>query len=102
MAGTSRLVCNGFIEADTFERSKDDLIRFVGLTERQVDDRLETLMWALQRDANAAAERIPSRNLWVAVTAVEAPLLRVYLRPRGDVADECELLWIEERFEVPA
>jgi hypothetical protein len=37
-------------------------------------------------------------NLWVAVTERGTPLLRVYLRPRSGVPNECELLWIEDRF----
>ena len=94
MAGTSPLVCSGFIESDTFRQSKELLKQLLELTDRDIDDRLEGLIWALQRDSALLAERIPNRNLWVAVT--DHPRLRIYLRPRADVADECELLWIEE------
>lgn len=98
MAGLSgELRCDGFIEADTFERSKDDLKRNTGLTDRQIDDRLAGLVWALSRASSVVAERIGSRNLWVAVTTFEVPLLRIYLRPRPGHPDEAELLWIEER-----
>lgn len=98
MAGHSgELRCDGFVESDAFERSKDELKRSTGLTDRQIDDRLEALVWALMRMPSAVAERVGSRNLWVAVTSVEAPLLRIYLRPRPDNPAEAEWLWIEER-----
>jgi hypothetical protein len=97
MAGTSRLVCGGFVETETFGKAKEDLKRLLGLTNREIDDRLEGLLWALRRDASVVSERIPRRFLWVAVTPRGIPTLRIYLRPRGDVEGECELLWIEER-----
>jgi hypothetical protein len=98
MAGTSsELRCDGFVEASEFQRSKDDLKRRTGLTDRQIDFRLEGLLWALRREPSLVAERVAKRNLWVAVTNRGMPLLRVFLRPRADIPMECELLWIEER-----
>jgi hypothetical protein len=98
MAGHSReLRCEGFIEHDSFEKSKDELKRSTGLTDRQIDDRLEGLVWALQREPAAVAKQVPGRNLWVAATTAGVPLLRVYLRSRPDTTAECEWLWIEER-----
>jgi hypothetical protein len=91
------LRCAGIIESAEFERSKNELKRATGLTDRQIDDRLEALVWALLREPAAVSERIGSRNLWVAVTTVGAPLLRVYFRPRTGTDLECEWLWIEER-----
>ncbi len=42
MAGlSSELRCEGFIESDTFEKSRDELKRNTGLTDRQIDDRLD-------------------------------------------------------------
>jgi hypothetical protein len=79
MTGLSgELRCEGFIEADEFEKSKDELKQSTGLTDRQIDDRLEALVWALLREPSAVARRVGSRNLWVAVTTVGAPLLRVH------------------------
>jgi hypothetical protein len=98
MAGTKPLVCRGFVEADTFTRSKGELMRETGMTEHEVDDRLEALVWGLLRgdeDDEAVVSRIPGRNLWVAVLPRGIPPLRVYLRPRPDVAGECEWMWIE-------
>ena len=45
MAGLSgELRCEGFIESDTFTKSKDQLKRGTGLTDRQIDvDRVEAL-----------------------------------------------------------
>ncbi|HEY7932943.1 MAG TPA: hypothetical protein VID48_03880 [Solirubrobacteraceae bacterium] len=64
MAGLSgELRCEGFIESDTFEQSKDELKRSTGLTDRQIDDRLEGLVWALLREPSAVSERVGSRNL---------------------------------------
>lgn len=103
MAGTSQpagqLACRGFIETEGFARSKDDLKTLHGLTDRQVDDRLEALLWALARGGAAElVQRIPTRrNLWVAITPRGIPPLRIYLRHRADAPDECELLWVEER-----
>jgi len=101
MAGTKPLACTGFIEADSFTWSKGELMRETGMTEHQVDDRLEALVWALLRsgsdDGDAAVSKVPERNLWVAVIPGGIPPLRVYLRPRVDVAGECEWMWIERR-----
>jgi hypothetical protein len=97
MAGLSgELRCEGFIESRTFERSKAELKRSTGLTDRQIDDRLEGLAWALLREPSAVSERVRNLDLWVAVTTVGIPLLRVYIRPRGGTASECEWVWIEE------
>lgn len=98
MAGLSgELRCEGFIESDGFGRSKDELKRTTGLTDRQIDDRLDGLVWALMRMPSAVAQRVGNQNLWVAVTTFEVPLLRIYLRPRPGSTSEAELLWIEER-----
>ena len=98
MAGTSgELRCEGFVESHEFEQSKEELKRGLGLTDREVDDRLESLVWALLREPSAVSKRVRSRNLWVAVTTEEIPLLRVYLRPRAGHGGECEWLWVEER-----
>jgi hypothetical protein len=98
MAGLSgQLRCEGFVESSDFAKAKDQLKLGTGLTDREIDDRLEALVWALLREPAAIAEQIPGRNLWVAVTTAGAPLIRVYLRPRRGIATECELLWIEER-----
>jgi hypothetical protein len=100
------LVCKGFIEAESFERSKAELMQETGLTPREVDDRVEAVVWALARVEGADAEReaaeitvqpVPNRNLWAAVIPRGIPPLRLYLRPRSDVAGECEWLWIERR-----
>jgi hypothetical protein len=96
MAGTS-LVCKGFIEAESFELSKAELKAQTGLTDTQIDDRLEALVWALHRDAEVVAKQVPGRNLWVAVTERGLPQLRIYLRPREGAPEESEWLWIEER-----
>jgi hypothetical protein len=97
MTGTRELRCEGFVETREFEESKADLKRIASLTDRQIDYRLEGLLWALRRDPATVAQRVGSRNLWVAVTSRGIPLLRIYLRPRADLPTECELLWIEER-----
>ncbi len=99
MAGTSPLLCQGFIEGDGFERSKEHLKQLFDLSDRDVDDRLDALLWALRRSAGPNVRRIPGRNLWVAVIPRGIPPLRVYLRPRPGVPTECELVWIEERLE---
>lgn len=99
MAGDNQLVCKAFIESETFRRSKDDLKQSLGLTDHQVDDRLEALVWALRRDSGLAARRIPNRDLWVAVTPRGVPPLRIYLRPRPGFPEECEWLWVEEKLE---
>jgi hypothetical protein len=98
MAGPSgELRCEGFIESSTFEKSKNELKHATGLTDRQIDDRLEGLVWALLREPSAVSERVRNLNLWVAVTTVGIPLLRVYICPRTGTANECEWVWIEER-----
>jgi hypothetical protein len=97
MAGLSgELRCDGFIESDTFTKSKDELKHGAGLTDRQIDDRIEALVWALLREPSAVARRVGSRNLWAAETRVGVPVLVVYLRPRVGSATECEWIWIEE------
>jgi hypothetical protein len=97
MAGTS-LLCNGFVESESFEQSKADLKAETGLTDEEIDDRLEALVWALRRDAEEVTERIPGLNLWVAIVERGLPVLRVYLRPREDSPEEAEWLWIERKF----
>jgi hypothetical protein len=98
MAGTRPPVCHGFIETETFKQSKERLKQILEWTDQDVEDRLEALMWAFQRDREPheapMTRRVGERNLWVAVT--DHPYLTVYLRPRSEVQDECELLWIEE------
>jgi len=96
MAGTS-LLCNGFVESETYERSKAELKAVTGLTDEEIDDRLEAVVWALLRDAEEVAERIPGRNLWVVVIERGLPTLHIYLRPRADNPEEAEWLWIERR-----
>jgi hypothetical protein len=98
MAGLSgELRCEGFIESDEFEKSKDELKQGTGLTDRQIDDRLEGLVWALLREPSAVSQRVRSLNLWVAAITVGVPLLHVYIRPRAGSITECEWVWIEER-----
>jgi hypothetical protein len=91
MDGIRRFVCSAFIETETYAQSRNLLGH---LTDEEIDDRLSALLWALGRDPELVAARVGQRNLWVAVT--DYPRLRIYFRPRGDVEDECELLWIEE------
>jgi hypothetical protein len=55
-------------------------------------------MWALRRDPEEAADRVPETQLWVVGTQRGVPRLRIYLRSRAGVPDECELVWIEDRF----
>jgi hypothetical protein len=100
MAGTSHsrlLLCEGFIESDSFEESKANLKALFGLTDRDIDERIRALTWSIARDASTNTRQIPGRNLWVAVTPGGIPPLRIFLRPRPDIATECELLWIEEQ-----
>jgi hypothetical protein len=98
MAGTRPLVCHGFLETDIYKESKERVKQLLEWTDRDVDDRMEALVWAFQHDTEPddapLTKRIAGRNLWVART--DHPYLRVYLRPRSDVQDECELMWIEE------
>lgn len=96
MAGTS-LLCKAFIETESFERSKAELKIETGLTDEEIDDRLEALVWALRKDPDETAEPIPGRNLWVAVVEGGLPELHVYLRPRSENPEEAEWLWIERR-----
>jgi hypothetical protein len=97
MAGTSQLVCTGFIESKTYKRSKADLMALLEIDDEEIDDRLKALLWSLTRDPSANSSRVGERNLWVAVTPGGIPQIRIFLRPREDVPDEAELLWIEER-----
>jgi hypothetical protein len=97
MDGASGLVCHGFQATEGFDKSRADLQTLLELSDREVEDRLEALEWALARDPATIADKIPGRNLWVAVTPEGIPPLRVFLRPRADVSNECEYLWIEER-----
>jgi hypothetical protein len=98
MAGNKPLVCRGFIESKTFTQSKERLKQLLEWTEEDVEDRMAALTWAFQHDPDPdeapLTRKIPNRDLWVART--DHPYLRVYLHPRPDVPDECELLWIEE------
>lgn len=102
MGGISPLLCKGFIESPSFEQSKGELMAETGLSPREIDDRLEALVWALSRgededETGAYLAQVPGRNLWVAVIPRGVPPLHVYLRPRPDGAGECEWLWIERR-----
>jgi hypothetical protein len=104
MVGTSGLSCGGFIEGPLFPGSKEILRRELAergeeISDRQIDDRLEAIEWAIEHDDDESVRRIPGRNLWVAVTPGFDPVLRVLLRPRPDLPEECELLWIEERLD---
>src|SRR5437879_1440011 len=98
MAGTSGLVCRGFLETKTFAEAKAAFQTAFGLGDEAMENRLSALQWALLRDPSSVSERVGNRNLWVAVAPQGLPPFRVYLRPRADVANECELLWIEDRF----
>ena len=100
MAGTNQLVCRGFIETDSYQRSYADLRQRTGLSDREIDDRLESLVWAFVHEPDPDIPifvRVRQRNLWVAITDPPYPL-RVFARPRQEVEGECEWLWIEERF----
>jgi hypothetical protein len=82
MAGLSgALRCEGFIESREFERSKDELKARTGLTDQQIDDRLEGLVWALLRQPSAVAEQVGSRNLWVADDGRAADAARLFAPP---------------------
>lgn len=98
MDGTKPLVCHGFIESEIFRKSKERLKQLLGWTDEDVDDRLAALIWAFQHDPDPEdaplTRKVPNRNLWVART--DHPYLRVYLRARVDVQNECELMWVEE------
>jgi hypothetical protein len=99
MAGDSFLRCEGFIEGDGYAQSKAELTKKHRLSDREVDDRLNALLWALRREPAAVADRIGEKDFWVAVTPRGSPGLRVFLRPRPGVITECELVWIEARNE---
>lgn len=98
MAGTKPLVCREFVEAESFERTRAELMQATGLTPRQVDDRVEALEWALARGDNEedpAVEPVPDSSTWAAVIPGGVPPLRLYLRPCS-AEYKCEWLWIEE------
>jgi hypothetical protein len=97
MAGISPPICRGFTETETFTRSKADLQELYGLSDEQVEDRVEAVQWGLVRGGDPAlVQRVPTRrNLWVAVTPGGIPPVRIYFRPT-DISGECDLLWIEE------
>lgn len=102
MAGTSRLRCGGFIEADTLAGSigllRAELAhRGESISDREIDDRIEAMQWALNRGDIENLAPVGTRQLWVYVIPRGYPQLRVFLRPRREVPDECEILWIEER-----
>lgn len=108
MAGTRLgiLTCRGFVEAESYEQSKAELMQETGMTPCEIDDRVEALVWALARFEGKDAEReaveitvqqVPNRQLWVAVIPRGIPPLRLYLRPRPDAPGECEWLWIERK-----
>jgi hypothetical protein len=99
MDGTSQpLICHGFIEGEGFKLSKKRLKELFEWTDEDIDVRLDSLIWAFQSDPHPdeapLTRRSGDRNLWVA--RIDHPHLRVYLRPRVGVQDECELMWIEE------
>jgi hypothetical protein len=95
MAGSPlQLLCNEFVETDGFVQSRAIVMVQHDLSVRDVDDRLEALIWGMNHDADFLAEQVPGRNLWVAMT--DWPRLRVFIRPSPDVLAECELLWIED------
>jgi hypothetical protein len=102
MAGTSRLRCRGFIEAETLAGSiailKAELAeRGETISEAAIEDRLEAMQWALNRGDRENVAPVGTRTLWVYVIPEGYPPLRVFLRPRPEIPDECEILWIEER-----
>jgi len=55
------------------------------------------MQWALNRGDIENLAPVGTRQLWVYVIPRGYPQLRVFLRPRREVPDECEILWIEER-----
>jgi len=97
MVGIKPLVCRGFEESDIFIQSRADLMESLGIDIKEVDERLEALEWALVRDAEAVATRIPDLDLWVAPIPRGLPPLRVYFRPHPTENAKCVLMWIEER-----
>jgi hypothetical protein len=102
MAGTSRLRCGGFLEAETLAGSIEILraelaARGETISDRELDARIEAMQWALNRGEAENLEPVGARTLWVYVIPRGYPSLRVFLRPRPEVPDECEILWIEER-----
>lgn len=79
------------------QKSRERLKQLLELTDRDIDDRLEALVWALRHNPDPdvpVVAQVENRNLWVART--DYPHLRIYLRPRAEVEGECEWLWIEE------
>ena len=97
MVGTRPLVCRGFEESDIFMQARADLMEALGLSIRDIDERVEALEWALVRDVEAVAEQVPGLNLWVAVTPRGLPPLRLYVKPHSSDNAKCVWLWIEER-----
>jgi len=103
MAGIKpHLRCDGFIESEIFESSKqvlkDELAsRGEEITDREIDVRLEAMQWALERGDTEDLAPVGTRSLWVYVTPGVYPVLRFYLRPWPERPEECELLWVEER-----
>src|SRR5436305_1716212 len=102
MAGTSRLRCGGFIEGPDLAGSiailRAELAeRGETISDEAIEDRLEVMQWALNRGDRDNVAPVGRRALWVYVIPESYPPLRVYLRPRPEVPDECEILWIEER-----
>lgn len=97
MVGTRPLVCRGFEESDIFIKSRADVTTAFGLSIRDIDERLEALEWALARDVEEVAERIPELDLWVAVIPRGLPPLRVYFAPHRDIDAKCVWLWMEEK-----
>lgn len=99
MVGTSGEVfrCKGFIESEAFKRCKAELIPG---PPREFDDRIEALIWQLNRDASAPrhSRPLPGKFTRVAVTdPVEGiKKLRLFFRPQPDGTGNCLLLWVEE------
>jgi hypothetical protein len=98
MAGTSTLVCSGFIETTFFTSSKEDLKVHSGLTDRQIDDRMEGVVWALHQDADQTAHKVPDRNLWLVPIPEGDPPLILYIRQSKDDPQIAEWMWIQERY----
>src|SRR4051794_19952139 len=102
MAGTSRLRCGGFFYGTTppgsIELLRSELAeRGETISDGDIEDRLEAMQWALNRGDTENVSPVGTRRLWVYVIRLGYPPLRVFLRPRPEVPDECEILWLEER-----
>jgi hypothetical protein len=97
MVGTKPLVCRGFEESDIFIQARAELMATLGLSLREIDDRLEAVEWALVRDVDEVAEQVPGLNLWVALIPRGLPPLRVYFKPHTSEEAKCVWMWIEER-----